>query len=137
MTDQLRLRVTIDVLFNLNDTKRSYLMNNMEQVARHAASNGMFTADSEAEVEEWDMTVVELPANSEKPEDWFTTEILLHDVQWHYGKAEGAPQLLSSGDEDHIRHSILEGYREGMLTYEGTDAKGDDFTHRGWWRIKK
>jgi hypothetical protein len=60
MPDTLRLRLTIDVLYNRNGTPVTDLKGLLEDLPKIAFSHGGFTSSSPAEVEEWSHTVEEI-----------------------------------------------------------------------------
>lgn len=124
----VRARLTLDVVFQPNGTPVETLLANLRRIPELAAGEGLMSGSTEAYVESWEAEVEELPDS----EEWFVTEILLHDVEWRID-GDGAPSLLSHSDVDHIESRIMDGYREGELVVTGSF----DQTFRGWWRIKK
>jgi len=54
------IRLTVDVVFDRNTTNRDTLMDNLRWVAEHAAQNGAFTGDSDAEVQKWSCEAVDV-----------------------------------------------------------------------------
>lgn len=53
------LKLTVEVVYSPNGTPRSELIRLLENVANHAANNGLFTGETRAVVEEYccDVTV--------------------------------------------------------------------------------
>ena len=61
-TNTLKVRLTIDVTFELNGEDPAQLLRNMDYIPEMAAGNGLFTADAyEAEVESWTHKIEKLP----------------------------------------------------------------------------
>lgn len=57
-----KLRLTIEVEYTLNGASIQELKENLAAGAEYLAGIGMFTQDTEAEVETWDEEVVEMPS---------------------------------------------------------------------------
>lgn len=58
--ETLKLRLTIDVHYSSNGTSISELKSNLENIALNAAREGALTGHSEAEVESYFATVIEV-----------------------------------------------------------------------------
>jgi len=60
-TRKLKLRLIIDVEYDLNGERESEMKEMLHSAAGHINSEGMFTGSSTAEVASWDYRIVESP----------------------------------------------------------------------------
>jgi hypothetical protein len=51
--NQIHLKMTLDITYIPNGVTPDYLIKRLANLLDHAAGEGMFTGDSEAEVESW------------------------------------------------------------------------------------
>ena len=59
MAKKIKLRLILDVDYNPNGVSRDYLENLLDGIAQSAASDGLMTGETEAEVVSWNATVEE------------------------------------------------------------------------------
>ena len=72
-------------------------------------------------------------AKTTEPQDHFI-DILQHRIKF-WLRGENAPTELDEASEEHIRHSIIEGFSEGSLHVMG----GPDYETQfdGYWKIDR
>jgi len=58
--DQVKLRLTIDVIYDLGCTDVKDLKRVLVMASEHLDENGLLSGETEASVEHWESTVVEL-----------------------------------------------------------------------------
>lgn len=66
LPSKARIRLTLDVTYNLNDEGVSGMICNLENMIAHAIGNGMLTGSSSAEVADYAVKVVETPEADEE-----------------------------------------------------------------------
>lgn len=58
-----------------------------------------------------------------------TIEILQHNIEYFYDTEQEMPE----SEREHVKRSIIDGYREGQLVYMMPDGS----SNIGWWKIVK
>lgn len=122
MAETLKLRLTLDVEYNLNGADPEELRQNLRTIAEHAIGEGMLTGDSEAIVEEWGRTVTDIPEESDDVNN--PDEI----IRWLHTLPEGSHVYI---DDDGMRLKVVGddvSYLElGGHTPDETDVDFDPF----------
>ena len=62
---QIKMRLTIDLVYDLNGTPVSRIIDTLECLASEAAGHGQFSGDSAAEVETWEANVAAIDDGGE------------------------------------------------------------------------
>ena len=53
MSKQVKLRLTLDITYDLNGVEEGCMREHMKDIARVAAGNGLMTGETPATVDEW------------------------------------------------------------------------------------